>query len=162
MTERLAALAVLVNSSFEEEKAKALASFADFFKDNPLVMDQWFSVQAACSLPGGLARVQQLMAHPAFTLKNPNKVRALIGAFSGQNPVNFHQADGSGYRFLADQVITLNALNPQIASRLLGPLTRWGKYDDARQALMKAELERILASGELSSDVYEVVSKSLA
>ncbi|MFZ3205179.1 MAG: aminopeptidase N [Pseudomonas sp.] len=162
MTERLAALAVLVNSPFEAEKAKTLASFAEFFKDNPLVMDQWFSVQAACSLPGALARVQQLMTHPAFTLKNPNKVRALIGAFSGQNPVNFHQADGSGYRFLADQVITLNALNPQIASRLLGPLTRWGKYDDARQALMKAELQRILASGELSSDVFEVVSKSLA
>ncbi|MDA7085851.1 aminopeptidase N [Pseudomonas sp. SA3-5] len=162
MTERLAAVAVLVNSPFEEEKAKALASFADFFKDNPLVMDQWFSVQAACSLPGALARVQQLMEHPAFTLKNPNKVRALIGAFAGQNPVNFHQVDGSGYRFLADQVIALNALNPQIAARLLGPLTRWGKYDDTRQALMKAELERILASGELSSDVFEVVSKSLA
>ncbi|MDO9624007.1 MAG: aminopeptidase N [Pseudomonas sp.] len=162
MTERLAGLAVLVNSPFDEEKAKALASFADFFKDNPLVMDQWFSVQAACSLPGALARVQELMAHPAFTLKNPNKVRALIGAFTGQNPVNFHQADGSGYRFLADQVIILNALNPQIASRLLGPLTRWGKYSDARQALMKAELERVLASGELSSDVFEVVSKSLA
>lgn len=162
MTERLAAVAVLVNSPFEEEKAKALASFADFFKDNPLVMDQWFSVQAACSLPGALARVQQLMEHPAFTLKNPNKVRALIGAFTGQNPVNFHQVDGSGYRFLADQVITLNALNPQIAARLLGPLTRWGKYDDARQALMKAELQRVLASGELSSDVFEVVSKSLA
>ncbi|MCG4453597.1 aminopeptidase N [Pseudomonas sp. MMS21-TM103] len=162
MTERLAAVAVLVNSPFEEEKAKALASFADFFKDNPLVMDQWFSVQAACSLPGALARVQQLMEHPAFTLKNPNKVRALIGAFTGQNPVNFHQVDGSGYRFLADQVITLNALNPQIAARLLGPLTRWGKYDDTRQALMKAELERILVSGELSSDVFEVVSKSLA
>lgn len=162
MTERLAAVAVLVNSPFEEEKARALASFADFFKDNPLVMDQWFSVQAACSLPGALARVQQLMEHPAFTLKNPNKVRALIGAFTGQNPVNFHQVDGSGYRFLADQVITLNALNPQIAARLLGPLTRWGKYDDTRQALMKAELERILASGELSSDVFEVVSKSLA
>ena len=162
MTERLAALAVLVNSPFEEEKAKSLASFADFFKDNPLVMDQWFSVQAASSLPGALERVQQLMQHPAFTLKNPNKVRALIGAFAGQNPVNFHRADGSGYRFLADQVITLNALNPQIASRLLSPLTRWGKYDSARQGLMKAELERILASGELSSDVFEVVSKSLA
>lgn len=162
MTERLAALAVLVNSPFEEEKAKALAGFAEFFQDNPLVMDQWFSVQAACSLPGALARVRQLMGHPAFTLKNPNKVRALIGAFTGQNPLNFHLADGSGYRFLADQVITLNALNPQIASRLLAPLTRWGKYDSARQALMKAELERILASGELSSDVFEVVSKSLA
>ena len=162
MTERLAALAVLVNSPFEAEKAVALASFADFFKDNPLVMDQWFSVQAACALPGALQRVQQLMQHPAFTLKNPNKVRALIGAFAGQNLLGFHQADGSGYRFLADQVITLNALNPQIASRLLAPLTRWAKYGGARQAQMKEQLQRILASGELSSDVYEVVSKSLA
>ncbi|MBU0882310.1 MAG: aminopeptidase N C-terminal domain-containing protein, partial [Gammaproteobacteria bacterium] len=162
MTERLAALAVLVNSPFEAEKAAALASFADHFKDNPLVMDQWFSVQAACALPGALQRVEQLMQHPAFTLKNPNKVRAVIGAFAGQNLLGFHQADGSGYRFLADQVITLNALNPQIASRLLAPLTRWAKYGSARQAQMKAELQRILASGELSSDVYEVVSKSLA
>ncbi|MBU1284437.1 MAG: aminopeptidase N [Gammaproteobacteria bacterium] len=162
MTERLTALAVLVNSPFEAEKATALASFADFFKDNPLVMDQWFSVQAACALPGALQRVEQLMQHPAFTLKNPNKVRSLIGAFAGQNLLGFHQADGSGYRFLADQIITLNALNPQIASRLLSPLTRWGKYGSARQAQMKAQLQRILASGELSSDVYEVVSKSLA
>ncbi|HEN8733264.1 TPA: aminopeptidase N [Pseudomonas putida] len=162
MTERLTALAVLVNSPFEAERAKALAAFAEHFKDNPLVMDQWFSVQAASTLPGGLARVKALMQHPAFTLKNPNKVRALIGAFAGQNLVNFHAADGSGYRFLADLVIELNALNPQIASRQLAPLTRWRKYDDARQALMKGELERILASGELSSDVYEVVSKSLA
>ena len=162
MTERLVALAVLVNSPFQAEQSKALAMFADFFKDNPLVMDQWFSVQAGCPLPGGLERVRALMQHEAFTLKNPNKVRALIGAFANQNLINFHQADGSGYRFLADQVITLNALNPQIASRLLAPLTRWSKYGPARQALMKAELERILASGELSSDVYEVVSKSLA
>lgn len=161
MTERLAALAVLVNSPFETEKAAALASFAEFFKDNALVMDQWFSVQAACALPGALQRVEQLMQHPAFTLKNPNKVRALIGAFAGQNLLGFHQADGSGYRFLADQVITLNALNPQIASRLLAPLTRWAKYGSARQAQMKAELQRILDTGELSSDVYEVVSKSL-
>lgn len=162
MTERLAALAVLVNSPFQEEQGKALAMFADFFKDNPLVMDQWFSVQAGCPLPGGLERVHALMQHEAFTLKNPNKVRALIGAFANQNLINFHRADGAGYRFLADQVITLNALNPQIASRLLAPLTRWRKYGPARQVLMKAELERILASGELSSDVYEVVSKSLA
>ena len=162
MTERLTALAVLVNSPFEAERARALESFAEHFKDNPLVMDQWFSVQAASTLPGGLARVKALMQHPAFTLKNPNKVRALIGAFAGQNLVNFHAADGSGYRFLADLVIELNALNPQIASRQLAPLTRWRKYDAARQVLMKSELERILASGELSSDVYEVVSKSLA
>ncbi|MEE9099879.1 aminopeptidase N [Pseudomonas nitroreducens] len=162
MTERLTALAVLVNSSFESEKAEALAMFADYFQDDPLVMDQWFSVQAGCTLPGGLERVQALMNHSAFTLKNPNKIRALIGAFANQNAVNFHRADGAGYRFLADQIITLNALNPQIASRLLTPLTRWRKYAPERQALMRAELERILASGELSSDVFEVVSKSLA
>lgn len=162
MTERLTALAVLVNSPFEDEKAKALAVFAENFKDNALVMDQWFSVQAGSTLPGGLERVKALMQHPAFTLKNPNKVRALIGAFAGQNLINFHAADGSGYRFLADLVIELNGFNPQIASRQLAPLTRWRKYDDKRQALMKGELERIRASGQLSPDVYEVVSKSLA
>jgi len=162
MTERLTALAVLVNSPFEAEKAAALASFAEQFKDNPLVMDQWFSVQAGSTLPGGLQRVRELMEHPAFTLKNPNKVRALVGAFAGQNLINFHAADGSGYRFLADLVIELNGFNPQIASRQLAPLTRWRKYDAARQALMKAALVRIRDSGELSSDVYEVVSKSLA
>ncbi len=162
MTERLTALAVLVNSPFETEKAKALAVFAETFKDNALVMDQWFSVQAGSTLPGGLERVKALMQHPAFTLKNPNKVRALIGAFAGQNLINFHAADGSGYRFLADLVIELDSFNPQIASRQLAPLTRWRKYDSARQALMKGELERIRASGQLSPDVFEVVSKSLA
>ncbi|NBB09604.1 aminopeptidase N [Pseudomonas sp. SLFW] len=162
MTERLTALAVLVNSPFEAEKAKALAVFAENFKDNALVMDQWFSVQAGSTLPGGLERVKALMQHPAFTMKNPNKVRALIGAFAGQNLINFHAADGSGYRFLADLVIELNGFNPQIASRQLAPLTRWRKYNDKRQALMKGELERIRASGQLSPDVYEVVSKSLA
>ncbi len=162
MTERLTALAVLVNSAYTEAKDKALAVFAEDFKDNPLVMDQWFSVQAGSPLPGGLDRVKALMQHPAFTMKNPNKVRALIGAFAGQNLINFHAADGSGYRFLADLVIELNGFNPQIASRQLAPLTRWRKYDDKRQALMKGELQRIRASGQLSSDVYEVVSKSLA
>ena len=162
MTERLTALAVLVNSPFEAERAAALASFAEHFKDNPLVMDQWFSVQAGSTMPGGLQRVRELMEHPAFNIKNPNKVRALVGAFAGQNLINFHAADGSGYRFLADLVIQLNGFNPQIASRQLAPLTRWRKYDSARQALMKAELERIRNSGELSSDVFEVVSKSLA
>jgi len=162
MTERFTALAVLVQSPFEAERARALAAFAEEFKDNPLVMDQWFSVQAASPLPGGLERVQALMQHPAFTLKNPNKVRALIGAFAGQNHVNFHRADGAGYSFLADQVIVLDKLNPQIAARQLSPLTRWRKYDAARQQQMKSELERILASGELSPDVYEVVSKTLA
>ncbi len=136
--------------------------FAENFKDNALVMDQWFSVQAGSTLPGGLERVKALMQQPALTMKNPNKVRALIGAFAGQNLINFHAADGSGYHFLADLVIELNGFNPQIASRQLAPLTRWRKYDSKRQELMKGELERIRASGQLSPDVYEVVSKSLA
>ncbi|PVZ13651.1 MULTISPECIES: aminopeptidase N [unclassified Pseudomonas] len=162
MTERLTALAVLVNSPFQQERDAVLAQFASEFANNALVMDQWFSVQAANTQPGGLARVKALMQHPAFTLRNPNKVRALIGAFAGQNLVNFHAADGTGYRFLADIILELNKTNPQIASRLLAPLTRWRKYGSARQTLMKGELERIRDSGELSSDVFEVVSKSLA
>ncbi|MCJ8168939.1 aminopeptidase N [Atopomonas sediminilitoris] len=162
MTERLQALACLVNSPFVAEKQQALASFAAAYADDALVMDQWFSVQAGSSCPGTLAQVQALMQHPAFSLKNPNKVRALVGVFCAQNAVQFHAEDGAGYRFLADQVITLNALNPQIASRLLTPLTRWRKYAPDRQAQMRNELERIVASGELSADVYEVVSKSLA
>ncbi len=162
MTERLAALSVLVNSPFEADKADVLADFATRYQNDALVMDQWFAVQAASPLPGALARVQTLMTHPAFTLKNPNKVRSLIGAFANQNHINFHAEDGSGYRFLADQVITLNGFNPQIAARQLAPLTRWRRVDPARQALMRAELERIRDSGELSSDVFEVITKSLA
>src|SRR5690606_29331593 len=162
MTERLHAMAVLVNSPCAAERAASLAKFAEHLKDNPLVLHQWVTVQAGSPLPGGLAGGQQLMQPPAFNRKNPNKVRALIGAFANQNLINFHAADGSGYRFLADQVIALDGFNPQIAARQLAPLTRWRKYDATRQALIQGELKRILASGELSADVYEVVSKSLS
>ena len=95
-------------------------------------------------------------------MRNPNKVRSLISGFSSLNPVNFHAMDGSGYRFLADQIIELNNLNPQIASRLVTPLTRWKRYPADRQGMMREELQRIMDSGELSRDVFEVVSKSLA
>ena len=117
--------------------------------------------QALCPLPDTLNQVKALISHPAFDIKNPNKVRALIGAFCGQNAVNFHQRDGAGYRFLADQIIELNQINPQVASRLLGPLSKWKKYTAASSELMKAQLERIMAEPDLSPDVYEVVSKSL-
>jgi aminopeptidase N len=162
MTDRQAALVMLVNSPFTQQREAALADFAERWAAYPLVMDQWFSIQAGAGQPGGLERVQALMEHPAFTLRNPNKVRSLLGAFANQNLVNFHRADGAGYRFLADQIITLNAMNPQIASRLVTPLSRWRKYDEGRQVQMKAELSRILGSADLSPDVYEVVSKSLA
>jgi len=101
------------------------------------------------------------MQHPAFDIRNPNKVRALIGAFCGQNALHFHEISGVGYEFLAERILQLNALNPQIASRLLTPLTRWRKYDDTRQRLMRVQLQRIATEPALSSDVYEVVVKSL-
>jgi aminopeptidase N len=162
MTDVMAALTALVNSRHETEKAQALEQFYQRWRDEPLVVNQWFQVQATCSLPGTLGRVRQLMQHPAFDIKNPNKVRAVIGAFAASNAVNFHQLDGEGYRFLADQVIVLNRLNPQIASRQLAPLSKWQKYPAPVQARMIAELRRIAAEPELSSDVYEIVAKSLA
>ena len=162
MTDRQAALVALVNSPFDEQRKAALDTFAERWAAYPLVMDQWFSIQAGSTLPGGLARVEELMQHPLFTLRNPNKVRAVIGAFANQNLVNFHQADGAGYRFLADRIIELDRLNPQIAARLVTPLSRWRKFAEDRQQLMQQELARVLATEQLSPDVYEVVSKSLA
>ncbi|MDY0248841.1 MAG: aminopeptidase N [Pseudomonas sp.] len=162
MTERLAALACLVNSPFSDEAEKALESFAERFEDDPLVMDQWFSVQAAAVLPNGLERVQYLLSHPAFSIKNPNKVRAVVGAFSTQNTPNFHAEDGSGYAFLADKVIELDALNPQMAARMLSPLTRWQRFDLHHQEQMQMQLKRIKNSGDLSADLFEVLEKSLA
>jgi aminopeptidase N len=161
MTDRQAALVCLVNSEFVEQKQAALNDFAERWQNYPLVMDQWFSVQAAAAQPGGLARVEQLLEHPLFSMRNPNKIRAVIGAFANQNLLNFHAADGSGYQFLAERILQLDPLNPQVAARLLTPLTRWRKYDGARQELLKAELSRIMAAESLSPDVYEVVSKSL-
>jgi aminopeptidase N len=112
-------------------------------------------------LPDTLARVAELVAHPAFSLKSPNKVRALIAGFASGNQLRFHAADGSGYRFLADRVLELDALNPRGAARLLTPLGRWRRFDPARQALMHGELERILAAPQPSRDIYEIASKSL-
>jgi aminopeptidase N len=162
MTDRQAALVALVNSPFEQQREAALAEFAERWAEYPLVMDQWFSIQAAASQPGALDRVRKLMEHPLFTMRNPNKVRSLIGAFANQNLVNFHALDGSGYAFLADRIIELDRSNPQIASRLVTPLSRWRKFEPGRQELMKAQLARILGENPLSPDVYEVVSKSLA
>jgi aminopeptidase N len=161
MTERQAALSLIAHSGFDAEAAAVLDDFYQRYQDETLVVNQWLAVQASDPKPGALARIKALMEHAAFDLRNPNKVRSLISTFCAMNAVNFHAADGAGYAFLADRIIEMNRLNPQMASRLLTPLTRWRKYDDARQALMQAELRRIRDSGELSRDVYEVVSKSL-
>ncbi|MGZ8158068.1 MAG: aminopeptidase N [Methylobacter sp.] len=161
MTDQMAALTVIVNSR-HPAKQQCQDSFYHQWRGEALVIDKWFALQASGSMPDTFATVQALMQHPAFDLKNPNRVRSLIGAFSQSNPLHFHAANGQGYRFLADQIIALNTLNPQIASRMVGALTSWRRYDEDRQALMKAQLERIMTTEAISKDVYEVASKSLA
>ena len=164
MTDVAAALRLLVNSEMSgaaELSANALADFYKKWQHEALVVDQWFSIQATSVLPGTLDRVKTLMQHPAFDMKNPNKVRALISAFCGQNALHFHDISGAGYAFLADRILELNKLNPQIASRLVIPFTRMKKYDVTRQQMMRAQLQRIAEDTSLSKDVYEVVVKSL-
>jgi aminopeptidase N len=160
MTDAMAALACLANADCPERQP-ALDAFYAKWKDDPLVVDKWLAVQATSRLPGALARVKELLHHPAFDLKVPNKVYALIRAFSA-NHVRFHAADGSGYAFLADQVIALNALNPQVAARMARGFDRWKRFDLSRQAKAKSELERIRDTAGLSGDVAEIVTKSLA
>ena len=163
MTDQLSGLRCLVNSgagAAVDLKRAALDSFYKQWSHEPLVVDQWFVAQAVCQLPGSLAQVKQLLEHADFDIRNPNKVRSLIGAFCGQNHLGFHDASGEGYEFLADQVLILDKLNPQIASRLLTPLTRWRKFSAKRQGLMQAQLRRIKAQEELSKDLFEIVEKS--
>ncbi len=164
MTDSSAALRAVLNNSSEQSRPlrdELINGFYETWKDESLVIEQWFSMQCATSSPDNLVNVKSLMAHPAFDIKNPNKVRSVIGAFCHNNAVGFHKLDGSGYKFLADQVIALNIINPQIASRLLTPLTRLKKYGPQRQEMMRAALKRILDTPQLSRDVFEVVSKSL-
>jgi aminopeptidase N len=160
MTEVQAALNLLAHSD-APEREEVLADFERRWQHDPLVMDKWFSAQALSQRADTLAQVQRLEGHPAFSLRNPNKVRALIGAFCNQNPARFHAADGSGYSYLVERVLALDPLNPQIAARLLRAIARWRRYDPARQALMKAGLERVAGSSGISRDLYEVAAKSL-
>ncbi|MGR0183271.1 aminopeptidase N [Azospirillum aestuarii] len=160
MTDVMAALQFLSNSS-APERDEAVAGFYERWKGDALVVDKWFGVQATSHRPDTLERVTALLAHPAFEIRNPNKVYALIGGFAGGNPVRFHDTSGAGYRFLADQVLRLDPMNPQVAARMVGPFSRLRRYDAPRRALMKAELERIVATPGLSPDVFEVASKSL-
>ena len=161
MTDMQAALVMVAHSTFADESAELLADFYSRWKSESLVVNLWLSIQAADPTEGALARVEALMKHPAFDGKNPNKLRSVISVFCAQNSINFHALDGSGYKFLADRIMELNSQNPQVASRMLTPLTRWKKYSSERQALMRLQLERIRDCEDLSKDVFEVVSKSL-
>ncbi|MCG6868454.1 MAG: aminopeptidase N [Gammaproteobacteria bacterium] len=161
MTDMMGALSAL-NDRDGVERAEALKAFEERWARDTLVMDKWFSLQAVSALPDTLKTVRGLMSHELFTIRNPNKVRSLIGAFASGNPVNFHRVDGAGYRFLTDRVVEIDPLNPQVAARLAKVFSRWGKFDTQRRDLMRAELERIRDTAMLSRDTVEVVTKSLA
>jgi len=159
MTDRIAALTAMVNGD-APDRATALASFYRDFEQEPLVIDKWFSLQAMA--PGtDVAAIRELMQHPAFSLKNPNRARSLIFSFCNGNPSNFHASDGSGYGFWAEQVIALDALNPQVAARLARSMDRWRKYAPALRDKMQAALTRVANAPRLSRDLKEVITKSL-
>ena len=161
MTDEIGALGVLSHVD-RPERVTAMEEFYDKWRNDALAVDKWFALQAMSERSGIIQDVKKLLDHPAYDGRNPNKVRALVGAFCFNNPAGFHDVSGEGYEFLASRVLALDPVNPQVAARLAGALGRWRKYDPARQDLMKAALERIVANPNLSKDVYEIVSKSLA
>ncbi len=160
MTDKIGGLAPLVDMEGEEGPT-ALGQFYEQWKANPLVIDKWMSLQAMSCRPDALARVQSLTKHPAFTIENPNRVRALIGAFVMGNQLRFHAADGAGYRFLGDHVLKLDSLNPQVAARLCGAFETWRRFDSRRQQLIREQLTRINKTKGLSRNVLEITEKTL-
>ena len=160
MTDRMGAMLALINTETPERDA-VLADFHDRFKTNGDVIDKWFSIQALSLRAGTLADVERLLEHPDFTRSNPNRLRSLVGAFAA-NQVRFHAANGAGYALLTDQLLAVDALNPQSAARLATPLGRWKRFDAGRAGLMKAQLERIAGHPGVSKDVLEMASRALA
>ncbi|MGE0744208.1 MAG: aminopeptidase N [Rhodospirillales bacterium] len=161
MTDRFAALACLADRD-APARQEALDDFYARYRQDALVVDKWLSLQAMAPRADTLATVSRLLGHPAFSLRNPNKVRALVGAFAMGNPTRFNAADGDGYRLVADIVLELDPVNPRIAARLVGAFGRWKRFDPGRRALMQAALQRMLDQPGLSRDVYEIAAKTLA
>lgn len=159
MTDRLSAFTALVHSSYPDRQA-LIDHFYQQWKDDPLVMDKWFAMQAIAPRDNLLPDIEQLMSNPTFSINNPNKVRSLIGAFTS-NLLAFHQQDGAGYKFLVDCVIQLNTINPQVAARLISTINNWRRYAQPYQSLMCTQLERLANENGLASDVTEIVSKAL-
>ncbi len=160
MTDRVAAVSALLHARAPNVD-QVLQRFYDEFEDEALVVDKWFAMQAS-SATTDVSGVRALMRHPAFNLRNPNRARSLVSSFCANNPVQFHAPDGSGYAFWAEQVITLDALNPQVASRLARAMDRWRRYTPELQEHMKKALQQVAGQQRLSNDVREVVGKALA
>ena len=161
MTDAIAALMAL-NDTSAEARREAMTRFEARWAANPLVMDKWFALQATSCQPGTLARVRALLSHPVYDARNPNRIRSLVGAFAQSNLPAFHAADGRGYEFIADQVLTIDRTNPQVAARLVAAFNRWRRFDRERAALQRSALERISAATSLSTDVAEIVAHNLA
>ncbi|MGB5324677.1 MAG: aminopeptidase N [Pseudomonadales bacterium] len=164
MTDQYAALSALVNANSEPAKvaaSDALQKFYQQWQQESLVVNQWLSVQVSCDQPDALANLRRLQQHPAYDACNPNKVRALIGGFCMRNFARFHDPSGKGYDLLAGEVLRLDPLNPQLASRLLSPFALWRRFSSPQREMMQQSLQRI-AAADLSADVFEVVSKTLA
>jgi aminopeptidase N len=160
MTDAMGGLGALTNIGGELYE-RALAAFYERWKDEPLVLDKWFAIQARDPSEGAYGRVLGLTAHPDFDPKNPNRLRALISTFAAFNPVRFHDPSGAGYRFLADQILAVDGYNPMTAARLVEPLGGWRRYKPELGGLMKVQLKRILEAPGLSKNVFELVSRAL-
>ncbi len=161
MNDRQAALSCLAELP-GPGRDQAFAQFLERWRDDPLVLDKWFAVQAQAGAADTLDRVLALADHPTFERRNPNRARALIGTFGMRNQTHFHAGDGRGYTFLADEVLTIDPINPQVAARLVAAFNQWRRFDAGRQALQRAALERIAAAPSLSRDVAEIVDRALA
>ena len=162
MTDRFNALSALVVSGHELAKP-ALQRFHTLFKDQPLVLDKWFALQAGAPDRGGdvLPAVKQLMKHADFSIRNPNRARSVIFSYCSANPGGFHRADGAGYGFWADRVLELDAMNPQVAARLARALDRWMKLAEPQRSAAREAIARVAAKPDLSNDVREVVTRAV-
>jgi aminopeptidase N len=161
MTDRMGALSAIMHIDCPEKSA-LLEAFYEQYADHPLVMDKWFRLQAGDKLPGALDRVKALTRHPAYDQQNPNRVRALVGAFAVTNAAQFHAEDGSGYHFVLDEIKRIDIFNPQLAARLCEPFMSWRLLDAKRQSVIQAAIQELLTHNALSNDVYEVMSKCIA
>ncbi|EGR1393153.1 aminopeptidase N [Vibrio parahaemolyticus] len=160
MTDTIAAMSA-ANSAQLECREELMADYSDKWKHDGLVMDKWFAMQGSNPAEDALEKVKATMNHEAFSLKNPNRTRSLIGSFLAANPVRFHDKSGSGYQFAGEILRQLNDSNPQVASRMIDPLLKFRKYDEARQAMIRAELEKLKAMDNLAKDLFEKVTKAL-
>jgi len=159
MTDMIAGLAALTRMESPRRDA-AFAHFQARFKNDALVLDKWMGLQAGSCLPGTAAAVRELMHSPVFDIKNPNRVRSLVGAFAG-NHLRFHAADGSGYALVGRVIATLDKINPQVAARMAGAFEAWRRYDPTRRELMRGELVALTKLDGLSANLFEVATKML-